>query len=400
VRLEVRALRPVYGGYTFAHDGVTFFIRGALPGELVSVVVRERKKGCAFADAVEILTPSPHRVRPPCPVYGACGGCQLQHASYEYQLVLKALVLEDALRRIGGIACGPSAVHGSAPFGYRHRGQFKTRGGAIGFFREGSNDLVSVDRCPLMIGAINGRLAVCRDAAAAVAARDVHIESDGVRTVVSFPGMPSDRAAADRLAREGIAGIRFEDGRFGDDTLSFDRKGSSYAVSAGSFFQANWRMNIELIGRIETLVGDSPGARLLDLYAGAGNFSIPLARQVGEVVAVEESASAFADLRRNLERNGLRNLTAVRSRTERFRPKGRFDFVIVDPPRSGISDKAFRLVRALSPGTVLYVSCNPSTLARDLKKFSALYDVEAVELFDFFPNTYHIETLAVLRRRG
>jgi len=173
----------------------------------------------------------------------------------------------------------------------------------------------------------------------------------------------------------------------------------SYAVSPRSFFQANWRMNGTLVRRILEVVEGSPSGRLLDLYAGAGNFALPLASRFGEVVAVEGEARAFSDLRRNVRENGIGNVRPVRSSVERFRPEGRFDVLVLDPPRSGLSDKAISTTREIGAGAVCYVSCNPSTLARDVASLSDRYELALLQMFDFFPNTHHVEALAVLLHR-
>jgi 23S rRNA (uracil1939-C5)-methyltransferase len=395
MELTVRALKPVYGGYTLARAEGTLFVRGALPGELVSVAVRERKKDYAVADVVAVREASPDRVEAPCPVYGTCGGCQVQHAAYPRQLELKAEVLRDVLRRIGRMEAEPAPVEGSDPFRYRYRGQFKAGGGRIGFFRMSSRDLVAIKGCPLMIDPINERLEGMARVAGEAGAGEVYASSDGTKVVAYLKGTAFDPA----LSGPGLAGLVFEDGVRGEGELSLRIGEDSYAVSAKGFFQANWRLNLRLVDRVLQLAGACPDCRVLDLYAGAGNFSIPLARRSREVVAVEEGADSARSLQGNVDRNGLRNVKAVHARVERFRPRGRFDVVVADPPRAGLSEKAFRLVRACAAPLFLYVSCEPPTLARDLAKLSALYEVKSLEPYDFFPNTFHIETLAVLARR-
>jgi 23S rRNA (uracil1939-C5)-methyltransferase len=158
-------------------------------------------------------------------------------------------------------------------------------------------------------------------------------------------------------------------------------------------------MNRTLIRRILEFVKGSPEGRMLDLYAGAGNFALPLASRFGEVVAVEEEMSSFADLRRNIDLNGLRNVRAVRSSVERYRVDGRFDVLVVDPPRSGLSAGALSLVRKIGAEAVCYISCNPTTLARDVSRLGDRYNIGLLQMFDFFPNTHHVEALTVLLLR-
>ncbi len=143
----------------------------------------------------------------------------------------------------------------------------------------------------------------------------------------------------------------------------------------------------------------SAGARLLDLYAGAGNFALPLAARVREVVAVEGEARSFRELRGNVRENSIGNVRVVRSSVETFRPEGRFDALVLDPPRAGLSERALARVREVAAGNILYVSCDPATLARDVRSLSDRYDLAALEMHDFFPNTHHVEALAVLSLR-
>lgn len=397
---RVTTVAPVHGGYALARpEGMgVLFVRRALPGEEVRVRIGQRKRDYAFAEAVEILTPSPHRVDPPCEVFGACGGCQLQHAAYPYQLAMKREILSEAFRRIGGMDVSPDIAPAGEPFGYRYRGQFQTDGPAVGFFAERSRRLVPVSRCPLMAGAINAALPAVRDIAEISRAGEIHLATDGTRVAAWLPGVRFISRVAERAAGV-LSGIAFEDRVTGDGTVTLPLDGLSYTVSPRSFFQANWRMNLALVGRVASLLREAPGARLLDLYAGAGNFALPLARRCGEVVAVEGEPRAFADLRRNARGNGLANVHPVNVRVESFRPSGRFDAVVLDPPRSGLSPKALSLVREIAAGRILYVSCNPSTLARDVRALSDRYDLAGLSVHDFFPNTHHVEALSVLSLR-
>ncbi len=400
-RRIVTTLSPVYGGFALARteDLGILFIRGALPGEEVEVRLGERKKDYAFADTIRVLSPSPYRVDPPCVYFGECGGCQLQHAAYLYQVEMKRGVLEEAFRRIGRTDVVPALAPLGPQFGYRFRGQFKTDGEGIGFFAERSRRLVAVSRCPLMVGRITVALTMLRGLGRIVPGiSEVQVATDGAEAVAWFPGVRFDRRIVDRL-RGFLSGARFEDRSWGKERITLDLEGLSYSVSTGNFFQANWRMNLTLVRRILELVKESPSGRLLDLYAGGGNFALPLSSRFGEVVAVEEDAGSFADLRRNLRRNGIGNVRAVRSRVERFRPEGKYDVLILDPPRAGLSARALSLVKGVGAGAVCYVSCNPSTLARDVAGLADRYDLRLLQMFDFFPNTHHVEALAVLLAR-
>ncbi|MBF8259246.1 MAG: TRAM protein [Actinobacteria bacterium] len=402
--MTVTTGRPVHGGYVLARpEGMgVLFVRWALPGEVVSVRLVERKREYAFAEAVEVLSPSPHRVDPPCEVFGECGGCQLQHADYPYQLEMKREILREAFRRIGKTDVAPEIAPPREPFGYRYRGRFRVDGEKVGFHGERSHRLVPVSRCPLMIDAINAVLPGLRGLGRFAVVSGVQVASDGVRASASFPGVPFGKGMVEHLAgRTGgvLSGARFEDRSWGEERITLPLEGISYSVSPRGFFQANWRMNQAMVRRIGAILGESAGARLLDLYAGAGNFALPLAAKVREVVAVEGEAQSFRELRDNVRGNALGNVRIVRSSVETFRPEGRFDALVLDPPRAGLSERSLERVREIAAGNVFYVSCNPSTLARDVRSLSDRYVLASLEMHDFFPNTHHVEALAVLRSR-
>ena len=405
--MTVTAGSPVYGGYALARpEGMgVLFVRWALPGEVVSVRIVERKRDYAFAEAVEVLSPSPRRVDPPCEVFGVCGGCQLQHADYPYQLEMKREILREAFRRIGKTDVAPEIAPPSEPFGYRYRGRFQVEGEEVGFHASLSRRLVPVSRCPLMIGAINAVLPGLRGLGRIAKVSGVQVASDGVRASAYFPGVPFGKGVVEQLAgRTGgvLSGARFEDRSWGEERIILPLDGISYSVSPRGFFQANWRMNQAMVRRVGAILGDlgvSSGARLLDLYAGAGNFALFLVVKVREVVAVEGEARSFKELLGNVRDNALRNVRVVRSSVETYRPEGRFDALVLDPPRAGLSERSLSRVREIAAGNVFYVSCNPSTLARDVRSLSDRYDLAALEMHDFFPNTHHVEALAILSLR-
>jgi len=406
-RMTVTTGAPVHGGYTLARpEGMgVLFVRWALPGEVVSVRLVGRKREYAFAEAVEVLSPSPRRVDPPCEVFGECGGCQLQHADYPYQLEMKREILREAFRRIGKTDVAPEIAPPLESFGYRYRGRFRVDAEAVGFHASLSHRLVPVSRCPLMIGAINAVLPGLRGLGRFAKVSEVQVASDGVRASVSFPGVRFAAGMVEHLSgRTGgvLSGAQFEDRSWGEERITLPLEGISYSVSPRGFFQANWRMNQAMVRRIGAILGDlgaSVGTRLLDLYAGAGNFALPLAAKAREVVAVEGGARSFRELRGNVRENALGNVRIVRSSVETFRPEGRFDALVLDPPRAGLSERALARVREVAAANVLYVSCDPATLARDVRSLSDRYDLASLEMHDFFPNTHHVEALAVLSAR-
>lgn len=396
----LRPSLPAYGGYTVARDEKVILIKGAVPGELVDVSIDERKRDYMLATVTQVLEPSEFRVQPNCPVFGICGGCQLQFIAYERQVSMKEEILIDSLTRLGGIEIQLSPSLTDAQWHYRHRAQFKiSREGTIGFFRESSRDVVVFESCPLMSGRINELLQHIKGNNLASGLKEIHL-STGDSAAVLLKGAAVDHQLAEAFREIGVASVAVNDALIeGSGAVAFDLNGMNYTVSPWTFFQAHWSLNLKAAELIAGRTGPLEGKKVLDLYAGAGNFSLLLARYAEEVVLVEENPHAVEDGIRNLKLNGLKNCRFIKSSAEKYRIPKRFDMIILDPPRPGLTSDVARKVLETPSDTIVYISCNPSTLARDLKKLKETYDIESVHMIDFFPNTFHIEAAAFLRRR-
>ncbi len=396
----LKSQAPAYGGYSIARNGKVIFIKGAIPGEVVEVNIVEKKRDYSVASVVNVIEPSEHRVEPACPVFGICGGCQLQFISYERQLTMKGEILLDSLSRLGGIETEPGAVFSDAQWNYRHRAQVKvSRQGEIGFFRESTRDVVTFDECPLLVQEINEVLRKIKDTVSPKNLREIHIAA-GDSLAALLRGGEYDGEACRKIMEAGISAAAFNaEPVDGAGYVTLDLNGMKYSVSPWTFFQAHWSLNRKVVDFIMSRLQPAAGERALDLYAGAGNFSLPLAARAVEIVAVEENSHAADDAERNLEINDIKNCRVVRSSAEKYKLSGRFDVIILDPPRPGLTSEVAKKVLDHGASKIVYVSCNPSTLARDLKKMKDKYDVESVHQIDFFPNTFHIEAAAFLRIR-
>lgn len=408
----MRADASVYGGYVISRDGKVVFIKGAVPGELVEVSIKERKKDYSIASVRNVIEPSPFRRMPPCNIFGICGGCHLQFIEYDKQVSIKEEILIDAMRRIAGmdVALEPSMT--GKEFGYRQRAIFKVSpDGRIGFYKEGTREVVPVDRCLLMDEKINEALQALRDADLRETREVRVISGDTVSLLIK--GNISDSAIQDIMGK-GIAGVSFENGdSIGKDYVTLDLDGLKYTVNAWSFFQSNWLLNVAVVDKVLKRLAPVEGKKVLDLYAGAGNFSLPLALAAGEVVSIEENLHAVEDGLRNISLNGIKNCNFINASVEgiskggkrhkgieRFFNETDFDVMIVDPPRPGLTADSLERLMDLSSEEIVYLSCNPATLARDIKKMKARYEIGSLRMIDFFPNTYHIEALAFLTLKG
>jgi len=387
----------VYGGDGLARlEGRVVLAPLVLPGERIRASAAQEKPGLVRARVLQVLEASPERVAAACPFFERCGGCQYQHASYALQLEAKRGILAEELRRLGGIE--PPArieVVPGEPWGYRNRTQIHFHEGRLGFRRMRSHELCAVDQCPIASPRINE---VIRTLAAMqrdprwprfLRSLEVFTDEEQVQLNVIDTGRPVARRFFEWCA-ESIPGLV---------SGALDYQGR-FRVSGSSFFQANRFLADRLA---EAALAGAEGGRALDLYAGVGLFSIPLAGRFREVTAVEAGRGAVRDLEFNAARAGCANLHAVQSSTEAFLAalETAPDFVLLDPPRAGLGKPVVARLSALRPPKITIVACDPSTLARDLAGLSAAgYAIAGLTLVDLFPQTYHLEAVVRLERSG
>jgi len=408
------------------HDGKAVFVPLTAPGDRVRCRVTRRHRHYDEAAAVELIEPSEIRRKPPCPVFGQCGGCQWQHLPYAVQAGWKERLFSETLVRAGVAHEGSirPLVAASQEFGYRNRMQFKCRqtehGPVAGFYRHGSHYVVDTPSCLLAnpaIGETYGFLRGQLDHAPhpeSIPQLDFSCGDDGRVSVICHVLPEAAEATRDWLS--GIAGpggfaAALQAGRketlitvCGDPGSNFviTEPSLSLYVRAGGFSQVNAAQNRKLVAAVLAAANLQGEERVLDLYCGAGNFSLPLARRAGEVVGVEEYAPAIDDARINAVRLGLDNTRFIAGSAEGAGPRlatdAPFDLVLLDPPRTG-AYTVMRDLLAVGSSRILYVSCDPATLARDLKPLVHNgYQVVFSQPFDLFPQTWHIESLTLLER--
>jgi 23S rRNA (uracil1939-C5)-methyltransferase len=396
--MVIKAQTPVYGGYVIAREDRIIFIKGAVPEELVEVDIKEKKRDYSVGIVTNIIEPSPYRIEPDCLVFGICGGCHLQFISYEKQVSMKEEILLDAIRRLGDIEIELAPAITGKNFYYRHRGQFKVSPkGEVGFYKEGTRDVVPIVRCPLMIDEINSLLNGIRDLRLS-GVKEVHVSYGN--TAIALIKSTSFIEDAEKLIDIGFSGVAFENGEsIGRDYIKLDLNGLQYTVTPWSFFQSHWDLNRRVVESMVNELQPLEGVKVLDLYAGAGNFSLPVALHASQVIAIEENPYAIEDGQRNAGLNSIKNCKFIKSSAEKYKINEKFDILILDPPRSGLTSDVMKKVIDTSPSRIVYMSCNPATLARDLKKLKEKYNIDSLRMIDFFPNTYHVEALAFLSLR-
>jgi 23S rRNA (uracil1939-C5)-methyltransferase len=427
---EIKIEKLIYGGEGLAHhNGATVFVPFVLPGERVRAAPVEEKKKFIRARVEELLEPSPVRVAPRCPHYTICGGCDYQHIPYEAQLTCKTEILRETLRRLGRIDW-PATIttHASPPWAYRNRAQWKVRpleaDGAdsekpklgIGYFRANSTALCAVEECSILSPLLLKTLLSLREALAAGAlprqSREIEAFSDAAdskllltATFAGFPSRVAEVAEKFRAIVPEVESVLLHDPSHermelcGPGFITYNAGGFGYRVGHFSFFQVN-KFLVEELAR-EVMDREEPGKLALDLFAGVGLFSAPLAKRFVRVIAVEANPAAARDLEANV--TGIPSAEVRTSEVERFldRSKEKPDLVVLDPPRAGMKPAALAKLARLAPSRITYVSCEPPTLARDLAVLREKgYDISEVHLFDLFPQTFHMEAVVRLRRRA
>jgi 23S rRNA (uracil1939-C5)-methyltransferase len=430
VRLKIEKL--IYGGDGLARlpadergPGKSVFVPFVLEGEEAEVTITEQKSGFARGRLDEVTHQSPHRREPLCPYFLRCGGCHYQHSSYVHQLEIKQRVLREALLRTAKLNLDRELiVHPSPEWNYRNRTRLKVQTVpefALEYYRFRSHDLLPIEQCPISSPLINRAISAVwqlgRSDGIPRSLRELEFfsdHSDSALLVEGYCGRGTSTSDAQQIAErlsqilpevQGVAAFEqpepnqfseprrlAESGKIG---IQYEAAGTSYQVSAGAFFQVNRFLIHELTD--EVCKGEK-GQLALDLYAGVGLFSALLQRSFAQVIAVEASQTSHGDLKHNCGRE----VKAVLATTEQYLQHSselRPDLVVADPPRGGLGENVVRGLAKLNVARLTYVSCEPSTLARDLRMLIGLgFKIEGAHLFDLFPQTYHIESVFHLAR--
>jgi len=380
---EVEVERILPGGMGLAHAaGKTVFVSLAAPGDRLRVRVDREQGNVLFASIEEIITPSPLRIEPPCPYFGRCGGCDFQQLTYEAQLAAKAEMIRDCLHRIAGFENIPDFSVTPSPNEWRYRmratWQIDREQQAIGYYERGSRRVCDVADCAILLPELQAELEHVR------------------RTEWSC--FPADLQHLDVAGGENGSSFAPGFSEFRRNELRMTVRGEVYRYNAQTFFQANPALLGPLI---DAALSDASGETAIDLYSGVGLFTLPLLRRFRSVMAVESNPTAVRFARWNLKDAGFDaasvNLENVADWLNSV--STRVDFILLDPPRVGAESAVIKRILDLHPLRISYVSCDPATLARDLKKLVAGgYLVQSLAAFDLFPQTHHVETVVHLRR--
>ena len=422
---EVVIEKLVHGGSGLARlaTGEAVFVPRVLPGERALITIRKKRKGVLEASLDRVITQSLDRIAPPCEGETQCTGATWPHIAYPAQLRYKQEILLDTLRKIGGMAPerllpilpSPATDH------YRLRTQFNVRmkdgKQRIGFFRQGSYDLIEVDNAFLIHPFIDRTLKGIRALADQLPPlSEIHINASPAGEVHllffsdrdSYPSMETFFTNL-KEAVPGVIGMTGYGSRkklfsLGRNQLTLDVEGMMLKATEGNFFQVNWEQNRSMVRTVLDFAALTGTETVLDLYCGIGNFSLPLAKHAKTVIGIESGFSAIEDAKANAALNNIMNAEFIADDLQKglktlIQRKMRAEVIVLDPPRAGATLKTLERVLAFVPRKIVYVSCNPSTLARDLKFFHLFgFRLDRLQPVDMFPYTFHIECVAEMVR--
>jgi 23S rRNA (uracil1939-C5)-methyltransferase len=382
--VEILKIVPNGFGLGFAEKS-TVFVQLAAKGDKLRVRVREKKGKILFAEIIEIIEPSPDRTKPECIYFGRCGGCDFQQLNYAAQLEAKAAIIRDCLTRIGKIEyTNEIEVVGSPkPYGYRARAQWHVdaRRKSFGYFKRHSHEIIDVETCPILTV-------------------EMHETLTNTRSNIDWEKFWSRITEIEAASAGEQVSVYSSEIIEPTTEISFSACGEKYFYDAQSFFQGNPFLIEQLI---ETAIKDAGGDAALDLYSGVGLFTLPLARKFGKVSSVEGNPRAVEFANKNVENARLENVSLFTESvadwlSENADDYSNIDFVLLDPPRSGTEPEIIESLLRVKPKEISYVSCEPSTLARDLRLLcETAYTIESITAVDLFPQTHHIETVVRLK---
>lgn len=429
--MQLTIEKLVYGGDGLARlpadeqgRSKAVFLPFVLEGEAVEASLLEQKRSFARARVDKMVQSSPLRIAPRCPYFSECGGCHYQHTGYAHQLEIKAAILKENLRRIAKVDLDTDLiVHPSPEWNYRNHTRLQIRREpefALGYYKFNSHEMLPVEQCPISSPLINHAMAavwqMSRAGKMGPGIQEIELFSNAEDSELLLQLHASDirRQAAKQIVEEmksvlpgaaGISVLRRRPGHsseseqivsLGEGELVYNTQRASYRVSHGAFFQVNRHLVDELV---RTVTDGHSGDMALDLYAGVGLFSKVLSRGFAQVIAVESSPTSHLDL----VHNSPSNVRTVPKTTEQFlegvADRLRPNFVVVDPPRTGLGETVVRKLAGLGAGRMVYVSCDPATLSRDLAGLlGAGYRIQQAHVVDLFPQTYHVESVFHLVR--
>ncbi len=384
-------------------DGTLVFVEQGLPQELIDITLVKKNKKFSLAKIEKIHQASSERVQVPCPYAASCGGCDLLHQSYEGQKKFKMKKIEEIMHKYAHLSKELlRPILASPPFHYRNKATLHRQGNHVGFYKDKSHEVCPIANCLLVDDKINRvmqKLSEWMEKNPGFDEAMIRISPKYNETMIALHGT-QDQEQVLAFWRDQVDSL-FYNGTclFGTPVLHYDLLGKTFSVAPASFFQVNLFMTEVLYQVVIDMVKSVHAKKILDLYCGTGTISLLLSSYVDEVLGIEVVLDAVVDARRNQEENHIQNVQFICGKVEDHLDQitKTVDTVVVDPPRSGLDPSTIQSILQMQPKAIVYVSCDPMTLARDLSLLQKIYEVKELQPVDMFPNTHHVECVALLK---
>lgn len=378
-------------------DGKVYFIQSAIPGDVVTIDNIIDYKNYAKASIKKIIKQSPDRIPSPCPYYKECGGCQLMEINYQKQLEYKKAKVKNIFKRYANLEIDAKIVP-SQQFKYRNKITLQVKNGILGLFKKNTNDIVPIESCLLISDKMNSIIKIISQNINLSNLTKIILKESQNQLMVIFIGEASELEIIKNLKSKVDSLYLNSKCIFGKAKIQDNLNGYKYNISPDSFYQVNKIQTIKLYNKVkEELL---PQKKTLDLYCGTGTIGIYIASKAKSVLGIEINKSAIKDANENKILNNINNINfKCGSVSSLINTNEQYESIIVDPPRSGLDKKTKKDILKINPQQIIYVSCNPITLARDVKELSQKYKIINITLFDLFPNSYHVESCCYLLRK-
>jgi len=397
MKVKIEKLDHFGRGITNINNKI-YFVENALPNEIVNIKITKETKKYFLAKTIDFIESSPHRIIESCPFYNECGGCNLEHLTYFKENEFKRRKVQELLVKFAKI--NPTLVKEtifSDEYNYRNKVTFHGNGNIFGYYKENSNDLLKIDKCLLLDKRINEIVKLLQTESNKITELLIRTNNDSSKIMLKITGQVND---IETLKNK--VDVLFINSKCltKEDKIITTIGYKKYYVSIDSFFQVNKTLTEKLYDKVKEQVEKVRPNRLLDLYCGTGSIGIYVSDFTKEIIGVDCSKSNIEDANENKKINNLKNITFINDKVENIIDTFKdIDMIIVDPPRAGLDQKTIINIERISPKQLIYVSCDPATLARDLNLLTN-YEVEEVTPFNMFPRTYHVECVSVLYRKS
>ena len=398
MKVKINKLDNFGRGITYINDKICF-VKDALPEEEVDITFIKEKSKYLEAQANSFITKSPLRIGPKCPYYNECGGCNLEHISLEEENKFKIQKVNELLRKFTDYDIKIECIKSNSEYNYRNKIILHSDGKVIGLYKDNSNDLISIDKCLLVNDKINYIINFIKDINN-IKSIEIRTSNDEKEVLLNIIGDINDTDINKLLD---VVDVLIVNNKVLSKKSSIITNigNKKYYLSNKSFFQVNKETTKDLYDEVLNVVKSINPNKVLDLYCGTGSIGIYVSKYAKEIIGIEESKEAIEDANKNKILNSVDNISFINNKVEDEIDKfNNIDLIIVDPPRSGLDTKTKEQIKLIGPNSIIYVSCDPVTLMRDIKGLSDIYELKSIKLFNMFPRTYHCESVSVLERRN